>query len=91
MNGATLSVESVSRRVDIYGLRWTGVYGLADHYATANWPEATTTYGGGVYDGYGTEGQPMMAAPGLWTATQSLLVFMPSPTRSLKDWVKFSS
>jgi hypothetical protein len=67
MDGATLSVESVCNDGKNRSNRWTGVYGLTMTTAAANWPEATTTYGGGVYD-VPAEGTVMTKAPGMvWT------------------------
>jgi len=50
MQGATLSLESVNNGSN-RGQRWAGIYGLTLTTAAANWPEATTTYGGGTYGG----------------------------------------
>ena len=65
MQGATLSVESVCNDGKNRSQRWTGVYGLTltATGGVADWPEATTTYGGGTY-----QGNPMTKAPGMvWT------------------------
>jgi hypothetical protein len=64
-DGATLSVESISNGSN-RAQRWTGVYGLTltATGGVADWPEATTTYGGGVYDSP-AEGTVMTKAPGM--------------------------
>jgi hypothetical protein len=69
LNNATLSLEMYSDGKGMPKGRWIGIYGVAnsgDRTGTEAWPEATTTYGGGVYDSP-AEGTVMTPAPGMVT------------------------
>jgi len=63
LTGATLKLDMYSDGKGMPKGRWVGIYGLAnsgDRTGVEAWPEASTTYGGGTYNG-----DPMTAAPGM--------------------------
>jgi hypothetical protein len=86
LNGATLSLETFG---DAKGgplcTRWAGIYGLKDGtVATSSvggedWPEATTTFGGGNY-WVGGVYTAMLAAPGIVTAAPPGFYAFTDPT-----------